>query len=680
MCGKQTFQFLSRFFFPWAVFGSNLCAVPRQLKKGNSPVRRALTLFVSLAVAGGMTAALPGAASAQGRAVIPSSHPRWATPQTKVADTASSSKLDFRVYLTMRDQAGAESAAQAVSDPSSETYRQYLTPEQVRDTYAATDDTVKSVRDWLSGSGFAIGEVPSNKAYVEATGTADQVEKAFGVELAKYKVDGQVLRAADKELSVPAALANSVLGVVGVDQATQLLTPDHTQGTPADVPPADGFRNAPPCSTYYGEKVDTTDPSYAGKNLPYAPCGYTPAQLRSAYGLDKTRADGSGTTVAIVDAFASPTLYADAAEYAKRNDPAHPLTKAQFSEKVFPANPELEPPDQCDAAGWYGEQTLDVEAVHAMAPGANILYVGSSDCQDASLDEALNWIVAGHKADIISNSYGDAGEDIPASEVRTWNQIEVQAALEGIGVYFSSGDNGDEAARLGTPSADFPASGTWVTAVGGTSLAVGQDGKKIFETGWETGKSTLSGGTYTPASPGAYTSGSGGGTSTIFDQPFYQRGVVPDQLSTQNQHGKAKGRVVPDISAVGDPNTGFLIGQTQTFPDGVYYSEYRIGGTSLSSPLLAGIVAVSDSLTHFHHGFINPLAYASHGSPAITDVSHVDGAVQRVDYVNSVDESEGLVVSARTFDYPNLTIHTTGGYDNVTGLGSPNGLAFLLAP
>jgi subtilase family serine protease len=113
----------------------------------------------------------------------------------------------------------------------------------------------------------------------------------------------------------------------------------------------------------------------------------------------------------------------------------------------------------------------------------------------------------------------------------------------------------------------------------------------------------------------------------------------------------------------------------------VYYDQYRLGGTSLSSPLLAGIMAVSDSLAHFHHGFINPLAYqvASH-TAAINDVKHVDGAVERVDYANSVDATNGLITSARTFDYPNLTIHTTGGYDNVTGLGSPNGLAFLLLP
>ncbi|WP_435122843.1 S53 family peptidase [Amycolatopsis thermoflava] len=638
-------------------------------------MRRALTVVASLALAGGVL--LPGTAAAQGRAVIPLSHPLWATPQAKVADSAPSAKLSFRVYLTMRDQGGADATARAVSDPSSPSFRRYLTPDQVRDRFAATDATLGAVRNWLSGSGFSIGDVPANRAYVEATGTTGQVEQAFGVDLARYRVDGQVLRAADRELSVPAALAGDVLGVIGVDQAGALMKPDTTDGSPADVPPSDGFRNAPPCSAYYGEKIDTTDPAYQGQQRPYAPCGYTPAQLRSAYGLDGVRADGSGTTVAIVDAFASPTLYADAAEYARRNDPAHPLRRSQFAEKVFPANVDQEPPDQCDAAGWYGEQTLDVEAVHAMAPGAKILYVGGSDCQDASLDEALNWIVAGHEADIISNSYGDAGEDIPAAEVRVWTQIAQQAALEGIGVYFSSGDNGDEAARLGSPSADFPASDAWVTAVGGTSLAVGKDGRTLFETGWETGKSTLTGGTYGPA---AYTSGSGGGTSVLFDEPFYQRGVVPDALAAQNQHGKAKGRVVPDISAVGDPNTGFLVGQTQTFPDGVYYDQYRIGGTSLSSPLLAGIMAVSDSLTGFHHGFVNPVIYRAGGTPAIKDVRHVDGAVMRVDYANSVDASGGLITSARELDWPGLTIHTTPGYDNVTGLGVPNGLAFLVLP
>jgi subtilase family serine protease len=639
--------------------------------------------------------ASPAIATAQSESAIPESHPLWATPQAKIADTAPAAKMTFRVYLNLRDQAGAEATAQSVSDPGSPSYRQYLTPDQVRARFAASDATVTSVRDWLSGSGFSVGAVPSNKAYVEATGSADQVQKAFDVKLGKYNVKGRTLRASDKELSVPTAVAPAVLGVIGVDQATSLFKPNHTAGQdtvgngpstaqvqPKDVPPGPGFRNAKPCSAYYGEKTASNLPQYAGQTLPYAPCGYTPAQLRSAYGLDQAArygADGKGTTIAIIDAFASPTIFADASEYARRNDPSHPLTVSQFSQKIYPPNPALEGPDGCDAAGWYGEETLDVEAAHGLAPGADILYVGGSDCQDLSLDTALNYVVAGHKADIISNSYGNTGEDVPAAEVKAFNQISLQAVLSGIGVYFSSGDSGDEVARLGVPSPDFSASAPWVTAVGGTSLAVGKDGKRIFETGWETGKSRLTNGVYTPPAPGAYSYGSGGGTSRLFEQPFYQKGVVPDALSTQNQTGDKKGRVVPDISAVGDPNTGFLVGQTQTFPEGAHYDEYRIGGTSLASPVFAGIMAVADSLDHFHHGFINPAIYKlTSRTSAISDVKHVDGAVARVDYANGIDASAGLLTSARSFDYPNLTIHTTAGYDNVTGLGVPNGLLFLL--
>lgn len=215
--------------------------------------------------------------------------------------------------------------------------------------------------------------------------------------------------APDHDLSVPATLAGDVRGVIGVDQAQALMTPSHTTGNdpaegapsrpaptgpatsanPADVPPSDGFRNAPPCSSYWNEK-QTTVPAFLDypTTLPYAPCGYLPGQVRKAYGIDAsvdTGLTGSSATVAVIDAFASPTIVADATEYFERNDPTHPFQANRFSQVVFPVNPDLEGPDGCDAAGWYGEETLDIEAVHAMAPGARIVYVGGSDCQDISL-------------------------------------------------------------------------------------------------------------------------------------------------------------------------------------------------------------------------------------------------------------------------------------------------------
>jgi subtilase family serine protease len=651
-------------------------------------------MLTALAVLGGVAATLPATAAAAGSATVPSSHPSWASPSAKVANTAAAQTVAFEVYLQPRDAAGAAATAQAVSDPKSSSYRHYLSPAQVKAAYAPADSTVAAVRSWLSAQGLKPGAVPSNNAYVSVTGTVAQIDKAFSVQVGQYKVNGTVLRSTDSALTLPAGIAGSVLGVGGISQSAKQATPDHTTGNAAHdkamnttrtsgadvVDPPAGFRNAQPCGDYYGQKVDTTDPKYDGQALPYAPCGYKPAQLRSADGTAaavNAGIDGRGTTVAIVDAFGAPTLYADAAEYAKQNDPGHPLTTSQYKQQVATPTPGLEDPDQCDAAGWYGEQTLDVEAVHAMAPGANILYVGAADCQDTSLDDALNSVVAAHSADIITNSYGDEGED-GVDDLQEFNSIAVQAALEGIGVYFSSGDSGDEAAAVGHPEADFSATDPWVTAVGGTSLGIDAHGKKTVETGWETGLATLNDDGSQWVDQG-YDYGSGGGTSVLFSEPFYQKGVVPTALAKENHTGAATGRVVPDVSDLGDPNTGFLVGETQTFPDGVYYDVYRIGGTSLASPLFAGTMAVADQLDHFHHGFSNPLFYAfSSRVGAFKDVTTTNAAgVVRNDYANEVDGSGGYTRSVRTFDDKSLSIHTAKGYDNTTGLGTPNGLLFL---
>jgi subtilase family serine protease len=241
--------------------------------------------------------------------------------------------------------------------------------------------------------------------------------------------------------------------------------------------------------------------------------------------------------------------------------------------------------------GWYGEETLDVEAVHSMAPGANIVYVGApNNYQD--LDSALNHVVDFQLASIVTNSYGFSTEALPFGYLKPDNDTFIQAAATGIGVYFSSGDSGDQTGGVAgaAPTPDWPASSPWVTAVGGTTLAVGAANDYLFETGWLTGTSTLRSGTWSPTPPGSYLYGGGGGTSRLFAQPAYQAGVVPDSIA--RTYGGPAMRAVPDIAAPGDPNSGMLVGQTQTFPDGsVKSSEYRIGGTSLSSPLTAGMMA-----------------------------------------------------------------------------------------
>ena len=426
--------------------------------------------------------------------------------------------------------------------------------------------------------------------------------------------------------------------------------------------------SAQPCSTYWGQNQATgfTNP-YGAATLPYAPCGYTPDQVKGAYGISGY--DGSEQTVAIIDAYAAPTIAQDVNQWSTNR--GLPTMKAnQFTQVVAPGtyhHPERGLKQ--DPQGWYGEETLDVEAVHGMAPAANVVFVGApNNFQD--LDAALNHVVDRDLAQIVTNSYGFDTEDLPPGYIKPQEDTILQGVIEGIGIYFSSGDNSEESLVEGYRTTAWPASSPFVTAVGGTSLAVGASNNYLFETGWGTTTSTWTGTAWSPTPPGPWLYGAGGGVSRIFTEPSYQVGVVPSSVfAAQGRTGRA----VPDIAAFADPNTGYLIGETQTFPDGtVKYSEYRIGGTSLSSPIMAGIMALADQAAGHPHGFANPVFYSLAGSPAFKDIVNPAStvAVVRANYNNGVDASAGLTYVLRTMNQT-LSLQTTPGYDDVTGLGTP---------
>jgi len=634
--------------------------------------------------AGGAAASGAGAARAQ----LAGSVPPWATSARFKRQAAGSEPVGFRVYLGWRDDAQAVALAEAVSTPGSASYGHYLTPQQFRQRFAPSASDVNAVEAWLRSQGFSIDYVPQNNHYVEAEGSVAQADAAFGTTLDEYAYDGKTLRAPASPLSVPSSLAGIVESVVGLDQSAELVQPEHVV---ADAPPSSGFRNAGPFSTFWADNLATV----LGDTYPWTPQGYTPPMLRGAYGLASSGLDGAGVTVAIIDAYASPTIVQDANTYVARNDPSSPpLSNANFSQVVAPGTfRRPENPSQ-DPQGWYGEETLDVEAVHAMAPGAKIVFVGApNNYQD--LDAALNQVVDRHLADIVTNSYGFVGEALPPGYIKPYEDIFVQAAVEGISVLFSSGDEGDNSLVYGiAPTANWPASSPFVTAVGGTSLGVGSGDSYAGETGWSTARQTLQyvNGSPDHWSPLTFLYGGGGGPSHIFPAPWYQAGVHTDNGM----------RTTPDVSMVGDPNTGMLVGQTQTFPDGscpnggaVCYGEYRIGGTSLSSPLLAGVLALVDQARAEHGkaplGFANPALYAAYaaspGSFHDIDGSTIGGYawVLRNDYLNFLNSTEtnptvapnGIVTSRRTLGWQGQVIHTGPGYDDMTGLGTPNGSAFV---
>ena len=616
----------------------------------------ATTTLVAAAIAG----AGPAQAADHGTRAIPHTKPLWTAKARHLGAAGSKTSVHARVYLAPQGGIAAlKAAAVAVSTPGSATYHQFLSPAQYRATYAPTGADVSAVRSWLTGAGLHVDGVAAGNRYLSVSGTVRGAEKAFSTQIGRFVHNGRKVQAPTTVLAAPAALASKVLTVTGIDTTPHLTAPKKSDSAQATLPAA--FVNARPCSTFYGQVPATAQadgttplPTFNGATLPYAVCGYTGPQFRGAY-EGATALDGHGVTVAITDAYASTTMAADAATYAARNGDAA-YAGGQYTEVVAPRFTHTH---ECDPAGWSGEQSLDVEAVHAMAQGANIRYYGAASCYDSDLLDTLGQVVDENIAKLVTNSWGDLDSNETADSIAAYEQVFLQGALQGISFMYSSGDNGDELANSGTIQTDYPASDPYVTAVGGTSTAIGQANTLGWQTGWGTEKYTLAADGASWTSVG-YLYGAGGGYSSLFPKPAYQSGVSGSQ------------RAVPDVAMDADPTTGMLVGQTQLFPKRVVqYGEYRIGGTSLASPLFAGMTALALQDHPAGQGMLNPAIYGA--AKAFTDVKGPgpDTGNVRVDYANGVDQSGGLLYSVRTFDQDS-SLTVARGWDDVTGLGSPN--------
>ncbi|MEU7298686.1 S53 family peptidase [Streptomyces sp. NPDC007206] len=634
--------------------------------RSNRAKLRAVSMAATLPmVAGALALGIPAAhaTDSPAREALKGTKPLWATAKADKGATSNSAQVKARVYLAGKDAAGLAAYAKAVSDPSSPLYGKYLSAKKAQAAFGATKAQVAAVKSWLTSAGLKVTEVTQH--YVTVSGDVAAAEKAFGTQLHNYAKGSKTYRAPVQAASVPESLKGAVLTVTGLDSAPHKANHDD------QLPPPDAvFKNAGPFSSYYGSDIATTLPDAYGQKIPYAIKGYTGKQLRAAYGAGSYT--GKGVRVAITDAYASPTIAYDAGKYAVKNGDA--AWKTGQLHQVLPKN--YTKTDECGAAGWYGEETLDVEAVHAVAPNADVTYVGAASCYDDDLLDSLSKVVDNHLADIVSNSWGDIEANQTPDLAAAYDQVFQLGAVQGIGFYFSSGDNGDEVAHTGTKQVDTPANSAWVTAVGGTSLAVGKGNAYEWETGWGTEKATLSAdGKSWTSFPGAFTSGAGGGTSKTVAEPYYQKGVVPDSLAKANS--ASGNRVVPDIAAIADPNTGFLVGQTQTFPDGSQqYSEYRIGGTSLAAPVIAAVQALAQEAHGGKAiGFANPAIYSKYGKHGVfhdvTDNPTGSGlAVARIDFANGFDAANGLLTSVRSLG-KDSSLSAVKGYDDVTGVGSP---------
>jgi subtilase family serine protease len=643
--------------------------------------------------------------------------PSFATPAHRVGGVSTTAKLTVSVYLNPRNAAALSKLAHDVSTPGTTSYRHFISARTFHERFSPSTSDVAAVKSFLTGAGLKVGAVASNRMFVDATGRVAQVKKAFQVTQDRYRVQGHVVRSNAQAPQVPAALGGVVRYVGGLDSTQALVHP--AASPPSPVAPA------LPCNTNsLAVKMHITpDANQYGSTVPSNYCGLTPQQIRTAYGLpaDWTESTftGKDVTVGVTDAFASPTEPADVNQFSAD----HGLPPVDLTQRVVPGTFHY-PENQLDAQGWYGEESLDLVAVHDIAPEAKIIYVGAQN-NEVPLDHALETLIDSNDVDVVTNSWGFTGEPSAPGFFRSEQLAFQQAAVQGISVLFSSGDDGDVGALTGLAQASWPASSDWVTAVGGTSLLAGTG----QEYGWGTYFSNFVNATMTKDSNTDYTLtaddlpwppeflfGSGGGASPHIRQPDWQQGRVGDlgdSAATYDAGGVSGSieystprRVVPDVAMDADPYTGLLLGETFTKssfgPDNVNqdgsdctseggnleYCETAIGGTSLASPLFAGVIALANEAAGGRVGFINPTIYGSDGAgltdvlPPSTPLGFVrtrlvqsgSGLSARFVTVNSTvtDDTSAPIYGADT------SLRTRAGYDDVTGLGTPD-LPSLLA-
>jgi subtilase family serine protease len=631
----------------------------------------------------------------------------WTSRATRVASTKPSTSLELAVWLKQRDSAGLARRVRAIYTPGNAHYHQWLTPQQVNRTYAPTQHQVAVVKHYLVRQGLHVESVAGNRAYVNVSGTARQAEHAFGVSLGQYRYQGHTYRSTAAAPHLKGIAGNHIDSVSGLDTASAYR--------PSIASSAKGGKKTQPassttpwdgvCGDWDTTKTENfTNPTDTRDLKGFVPCNpYTGQQLQKAYGVDQLPADaGKGQTIAIVDAYGSPTILQDANKFSEVSG-LPPLDSSNFQVIMPKGIGNKKESKAQDPLGWQAEVTLDVEAAHAMAPGAKIVLVAAPN-NYASLDEAVNWVTLHHIANIVTNSWGLSTDLMAPGQGSRDNRIFITAAAEGIGLNFSSGDDGDELANTGVKSVDFPASSPWVNAVGGTSLFLNSDDSYKTETGWGTtinklgscaDRSTLPGGQLhcndlydqTTALDEGFQGGAGGGLSNLWTaQPWQSSAIGADTAAGFGTVGTH--RAVPDIGMLADPYTGMGVWITDRSLGDTAPEEEGYGGTSLASPLFAGIMADVDQAR----------AEAGDGPAGLASQYLYDlptGAVRDVtpQVFGNPNSSAGVRADSRSLWYGSFysgslfdlgfnadtSLDTATGWDDVSGVGSPVAPAFVEA-
>jgi subtilase family serine protease len=650
------------------------------------------------------------ATAASNESVLTGSTPGFVHKGIDRGAVSPTTSITITVWLKLHNEQQLDRLVQDQRTRGNSSYHKWLTQAQFDSSFGPSAQEVNAVSNYLSAKGLTVTYVAENHMYVKAQGTADAIEKAFKVSLHNFSYRGQTYRGNTGD---PTVGNGNIAAITGLDdfgfQPTLASQPEASTFRPLSLAGRPSglffegqcdrgvethtFTKPGVTATYTGRRYGSDITSNTLGHLP--PCGYSPQEIRTAYNIGPLYTSGlmgQGQTIVITDAYGSKTIRQDVDLFSQ----VYGLPPVDLS---IPRAPGIANNPKGVARTWDVETTLDVEWAHAIAPLAKIVLLTATD--HASLDEAINWAVVHHLGDTISNSWSTLeGLSNPRVFDRD-NRILEMAAAEGIDVNFATGDFGDNTTTEGFKTVDFPASSPFATAVGGTSLMLNGDNSIKWQIGWGTNETRLAD-TVALGSPPmdpplhlGFVFGAGGGTSSIYARPSWQTGVPGSLPST---------RAIPDVSMVGDPFTGVEVIQTI---DG-QPSVGVIGGTSLATPVFSALMALAAQKAGHGIGQAAPLLYPLQGTSAITDVRPPSTSLLAENVTGTITDASGTThytaadlaqplgvpandflsalynspFSTRWFDLTfgtDTSLQTRVGWDEITGVGTPNGAAFVNA-
>ncbi len=613
------------------------------------------------------------------------------------------------VHLKMHNEAAFDNAVDELYTPGSATYHHWMTDSQLA-AYAPSAAELSTVKKELEAHGLEIMSVSPDNLSIRAQGTMSSMESAFQTQIHEFERGGTTFHANVTPARLAGAAGDLVKGVTGLSglkmhSYLKQATNPRTGQTEKMVPIANATNGFAGVLTNqcFGAPFSVTLTT-AGASLPVGnyygnaytqgntTCGWTPSQIQTHYGLDKAYKaglDGTGQSIVLVEGPTDETpMRTDFATFNKLA--GLPGASSSNLQVLYPDGK----PSPLLGYYWQGETDLDLQWAHAIAPKAKIVVLIMPSEDWTEFEYAIQYAVQNKLGNVISNSYGLSEYESGPVTITGFSQVIQKAAAKGIAVNFSSGDGGD--GGTGAPNVggtSFPADSPYATAIGGTSLEVPSGTSAKAETGWGNNQTLLSFAKNSVVDPpiiSGFVGGAGGGESTIFAKPSWQKSIAGTK------------RQVPDISAVADPYTG------AAFVEGGAIGS--IGGTSLSCPIFSAIWALADQKAGQSLGQAGPLlAKLVTSGTAITDVipvstpTNVAGVIfdangatyyssdtlmaplyTTTQYTSAFWEVPAALGGGPGF-YVDLSfgtdssLQTAKGWDNVTGWGIPNGLTFINA-